>query len=58
MSFTTKIIIFLIGIAVLAGVATMIIEPAKYISTAAILAILVVLGYKLYVVLFKNKTEN
>jgi len=58
MSFTTRIIIFLIGIAVLSGVATMIIEPAKYISTAAILAILVVLGYKLYVVLFKNKTEN
>lgn len=58
MSFTTKIIIFLVGIAALAEVGSMIIEPAKYISTAAILAILVVLGYKLYAFLFHNKPSK
>ena len=58
MGFTTKIIIFLVGIAVLAGIGSMIIEPAKYISTCAILAILVVLGYKLFVALFHDKQRK
>lgn len=57
MSFTTRLIIFLIGVAILAGIASVIIEFAKYISIAAILMILVVLVCKLFVFLFVGKSD-
>ncbi len=58
MSFTTKLIIFMAGIAVLAGVASMIVEAAIYISTGAILAILIILAYKIYAFLFHGKANK
>lgn len=55
-SLTTRIIIFLLGIAVLGWIGSYIIDMAIYISIAAILGVLGVLGYKLFAVLFlKNK---
>lgn len=55
MSFTTRIIIFLLGIAVLGWIAHYIIEAAIYISIISVLGVLGVLGYKLFVVLFSGK---
>ena len=55
MSFTTRIIIFLLGIAVLAWIAHYIIKAAIYISIVSVLGVLGVLGYKLFIVLFSGK---
>ena len=55
LSFTTRLIIFMIGIGILGGIASVVIDWAFYISIAAFLGVLCMLGYKLYVVLFSNK---
>lgn len=54
-SFTTRVIIFLLGIAILGWIGSYIIDAAIYISVASILGVLVVVGYKLYTVLFSSK---
>lgn len=55
LSFTTKIIIFLLGIAVLGWIAHYIVDVAIYISIVSVLGVLCVLGYKLFMMLFSNK---
>ena len=54
-SFTTRVIIFLLGIAVLGWIGHYIIDAAIYISIVSILGVLGVLGYKLFMILFANK---
>ena len=55
MSFTTRVIIFLLGIAVLGWIGHYIIDAAIYISIVSILGVLGVLGYKMFMFLFANK---
>lgn len=55
LSFTTKIVIFLLGVAVLGWITHCIVEIAIYISIVSVLGVLGVLGYKLFVALFSNK---
>lgn len=55
MSFTTRIIIFLLGIAVLGWIGSYIIDATIYISIISVLGVLGVLGYKLFVALFSSK---
>ena len=55
MSFTTRVVIFLLGIAVLGWISHYIIDVAIYISIGSVLGVLAVLGYKLFMVLFSNK---
>lgn len=55
MGLTTKIIIFLAGVAVLSAIGAAIIPAAEYITMISGVSILIVLGYKLYVVLFGKK---
>lgn len=54
-SFTTRVIIFLLGVAALGWIGSYIIDAAIYISVASILGVLVVVGYKLYTALFSSK---
>ncbi len=55
MSFTTRVVIFLLGIAVLGWIAHYIVDAAIYISIVSVLGVLCVLGYKLFKMLFSNK---
>ena len=55
LSFTTRIIIFMIGIGVLGGFASVVVDWALYISIGAFLGVLCMLGYKLYIALFSEK---
>lgn len=55
LSFTTRLIIFMIGIGLLGGVASVVVDWAFYISIGAFLGVLCTLGYKLYIVLFSGK---
>ena len=58
MSLTTRVIIFLLGIAVLGWIAHYIIDVAIYISIVSVLGVLGVLGYKLFVFLFSFKDKE